>query len=169
MSDETDTAARGTKPWIRVLLVVSLALNLLILGTVGGAMMTWSKWRSHHPPRLDMAGGPLTQALTREDRRAIARQMRKAYRDNSAPRAELKAELEELANELKAEPFDAAAVRKRLARHRGVFHDRFALGQSLLLEHLKQMQPKERAAYADRLLRALEKKAAHGQEKDRRE
>ncbi|WP_299843278.1 periplasmic heavy metal sensor [uncultured Roseovarius sp.] len=170
MADETQATDRGTKRWVRVLLVFSLALNLLVLGTVGGAMLTWSKWRSHDPPRLDLAGGPLTQALTREDRRAIARQMRKTYRDNGGvPRADMKAELEALVRDLKADPFEPALVKKRLARHRGVFRERFALGQSLLLERLTQMQPKERVAYADRLLRALEKHSDRGRQKEGRE
>ena len=169
MPDETRTGSGGTKPWIRIMLVVSLALNLLVLGTLGGAMMTWSKWRSHHPPRLDMAAGPLTQALSREDRRAIARQMRKAYRDTGAPRAGLRAELQGLADDLNATPFDAAAVEKRLARHRDVFQERFALGQTLLLQRLTEMAPEERSAYADRLMRVLEKHAKHRRDKSRRE
>lgn len=162
MAEEIQPKSQGTKRWVQVLLVVSLAFNLLIVGIVGGAMMNWSKWRSHHPPRLDMAGGPLTRALTREDRRAIGRQMRKAYREGDAPAVNMRAELDALVSELKADPFDPSAVKDRLERHRGVFHDRFALGQTLLLERLSEMQPGERAAYADRLRDVLRHHGEHG-------
>ena len=160
MADEVQGRSSGMKPWLRVLLVVSLALNLLIIGSVGGAMMTWSKWKSHHPSRMDMAGGPLTRALSHEDRRAIGRQMRETYKQGGVPHADLRAELEGLVADLKAEPFDAAAVEERLARHRSVFDARFALGQSLLLERLRQMSPEDRRAYADRLHEVLSKRGA---------
>ena len=43
---------------LRALLIVSLALNLLVIGTVGGAMLSHTKWQNHHPVRLDVSGGP---------------------------------------------------------------------------------------------------------------
>lgn len=158
MAAESNDKGAGAKRWVRVLLVVSLALNLLFIGSIAGAMLTHSKWRSHHPPRLDMAAGPLTQALSREDRRAIGREMRKAYRSAGANRADLQAGFEALIADLKQEPFDPEVVAKHLERHRGVFDERLALGQTLLLERLTQMQPDERADYAARLLDALQQR-----------
>lgn len=159
MADVQTGGGRGMKPWLRVLLVVSLALNFLIVGTLGGMMMMWSKWQPHHPARMDMAGGgPLTRALSDEDRRAIGRQMRKAYKQGGVPHADMRAELEALVADLKADPFDTEAVKARLAHHRSIFDERFALGQALLLDHLSAMSVEDRSAYADRLREGLHKR-----------
>lgn len=157
MAEELQKPKTGMKRWVKVLLVVSLALNLLIIGTVAGAMLSKSKWQRHHPPRLDLAVGPLTRALSHEDRRDIGRKMRQAYRQGDKPRADLRAELDGLVADLKAMPFDPAAIASRLGRHRDIFDARFQLGQELLLERLTQMNPEERAAYADRLGEVLDK------------
>ncbi|WP_306115499.1 MULTISPECIES: periplasmic heavy metal sensor [unclassified Roseovarius] len=151
MSEEMKPAPGGMKPWLRVLLVVSLAMNLLVVGALIGALVTWSNWRSHHPSRLAMAGGPLTRALAPEDRRAIGKEMRKAHRKEKGNRARHHGELMGLVADLKAEPFDPEAVEQRLARHRKSFDDRLGLGLELLTARLTQMTAEDRAAYADRL------------------
>ena len=79
MTDNTPNPPPRMKLWLRVVLVLSLAFNLLIVGISAGAMFTWSKWKSHHGPRMDLSAGPMTRALSREDRRAIGKEMRKAY------------------------------------------------------------------------------------------
>lgn len=147
----TTGPAGGTRRWMRALLVVSLALNLLVAGIAGGALFKWSHGGRPHPPRLDMAGGPLTRALAPEDRHAIGREMRRAYRSGDTPHADLRAELEGLVTDLNAAPFDATAVERRLVRHRAAFVDRLERGQQLLLDRLVAMSPEERRAYAQRL------------------
>ena len=158
MADNKTPPSGGMKPWLRVLLVLSLALNLLVIGAVVGAMFSWSSWRPHHGSRLETAGGPLTRALSSEDRRAIGKEMRKAHRGDKGQREKHHAELEGLVAELKAMPFDPAPVEERLRRHRQSFDARFDLGLKLLLERLIQMSPDERAGYADRLQEVLDKR-----------
>jgi len=147
---EKNGAARP-RPWVRIVLIVSLAFNLLVLGLIGGALLSGGKWRHHHPPRLE-AGGPLTRALSNEDRRAIGRKMRKAYReDGEEVRASRHQALDELVAAVEAVPFDPEAVRQRMADIRAMFRNRFELGQTLLIERLSEMSDAERAAYAERL------------------
>ncbi|SLN25561.1 hypothetical protein PEL8287_01166 [Roseovarius litorisediminis] len=141
----------GAKPWLRVLFVASLALNLVVLGAVGSAMLMRDKWHARHPSRLDMVGGPLTRALNDKDRRAIGQQMRQAYRDGHPTRQQQREEFQLLIADLKAEPFVPDAVRARMSNQRVAFKDRLELGQTILLERLAQMSPAERKAYADRL------------------
>ncbi len=155
MSQELKPAAGPMRPWLRVLLVLSLAMNLLVIGAVIGLMVTWSNGRPHHPSRLDMAGGPLTRALAPEDRRAIGKEMRKAHRGEEGHRARHHGELLGLVDDLKAVPFDPTAVQQRLARHRQSFDDRLELGLELLTARLTEMTPEDRAAYADRLQEVL--------------
>lgn len=135
-----------------MLLVVSLALNLLIAGAVVGALISGGKWRHHGPLRLEAMGGPLTRALSQEDRRAIGHEIRDTYRRDGTSRARHREEIERLVEVIRATPFDRAAVEDRLARIRGMFLERLTLGQTLLLDRLEAMSDDERAAYADRLM-----------------
>ncbi|MEO3415405.1 periplasmic heavy metal sensor [Roseovarius sp. CAU 1744] len=160
MTSDTPTGNNGMKPWLRLLLILSLALNLLVVGAVVGAMITWSNWRPHHGPRLESGGGPLTRALSHEDRRAIGKEMRKAWRDSKQDGHDHHAELAGLVADLKVTPFDPAPVAARLRRHRQSFDERLDLGLTLLLERLTRMTPEERASYADRLQEVLDKR--HG-------
>lgn len=164
MAQVDDKATGGMKPWLRVLLVASLALNLLIVGGFVGAMAMRGTGHAHHPPRLDSPGGPLTRALSREDRRAIGQEMRKAYGMKRKHRAEQRAGLESLVADLKATPFNPDAVAIRMAQQRDQFGARLELGQKLLLERLTQMTEAERVAYADRLQDGI---GRHWSRKDR--
>jgi len=128
---------------LRILLVVSLGLNLLFLGAIGGAVLR----HGQDTAEGRHAGGALTRALAPEDRRAIAREMRRA----AGGRHQMRASWEGLLTDLRRVPFDAEAMQARLAVHRGVMQGRFDLGQSLLVERLSLMSDAERAAYADRV------------------
>lgn len=147
---------KGLSTGLRVLLVVSLAFNLLIVGAVAGWWLRHGgPAHGHHPARLDMVGGPLSRALSPADRRAIARGMRATMRAEGAGRAELRAQVREsmtaLLADLRAEPFDADRVAARLAAQRAAFAERFEMGQAVLVAHLSAMSAAERAAFADRL------------------
>lgn len=139
-------------PWVRGLLVVSLAFNLLVVGVIGSwALRHGGTHGGHHPSRLDMAGGPLTRALNDEDRREIGEKMRGAYRNGGRTRAAQRAGFDALVADLRAVPFDPATVAARMSEQREGFRERFEMGQRLLLDHLATMSDAERAAYADRL------------------
>ncbi|MDT8326341.1 MAG: periplasmic heavy metal sensor [Roseovarius sp.] len=147
-----DKPATGLSPLMRGLFVVSLALNLLVIGGLGSwALRHGGMHVGHHPSRLDMAGGPLTRALSDEDRREIGEKMRGAYRDGGRTRAAQHAGFDALVADLRAVPFDPASVAARMSEQREGFRDRLELGQRLLLDHLATMSDAERAAYADRL------------------
>ena len=150
MSEQPQTPRRGMKPWLRVVLILSLGLNLLIVGVVVGGIAR-SLNDEMRPPRLDSMAGPLTRALSRDDRKALGHALRESYRDNRPSRAQMRAEFDGLIADLTAEPFDPEAVAARLARQRGIVSDRLELGQRLLLDRLEEMSPAERAAFAGRL------------------
>ncbi|MEQ9261043.1 MAG: periplasmic heavy metal sensor [Roseovarius sp.] len=151
-SPPTPEANGKPRLWLRVVFVLSLGLNLLILGAVLGAALSNHGWRhDRHPPRLETSGGPLTRALSEADRRAIARQMRRAYLGDEAARRARAEGFEALVADLRAVPFDRAAVEARLTEMQGQFHERLATGQRMLLDRIEGMTDAERAAYADRL------------------
>lgn len=142
----------GLSTGLRVVLVVSLALNLAVAGVAAGWWLRHGgAHHGHHPARLDMAGGPLSRALSEGDRREIARGMREAMRAQGGSRGTLRESMAAMVADLRAEPFDADKVAARLAEQRAVFAARFEMGQASLVAHLAEMSAAERAAYADRL------------------
>ncbi|EDM71670.1 hypothetical protein RAZWK3B_19996 [Roseobacter sp. AzwK-3b] len=155
MAQDQEQPKRDTAPmgkWMRGLLVVSLALNLLVAGAVAGHLISGGGGHGrHHAPGIDAAGGPMTRALDERDRRAIARQLREAYRDGRPGRAEQRAAFDALIADLRKTPFDRMAVEGHMARIRGMLVGRLELGQGLLVDRLEGMEPQERAAFADRL------------------
>lgn len=152
--------------WLRIVLFVSLALNLAIVGLVVGAISKGP--RDHHrPPRLDQASGPLTYALSREDRRALGGKLREAYRDGHPTREKMRAQFDAMLQALRRVPFDPAPLAASLEQQRTVALERQLIGQTLLLEKLTQMSDAERAEFAERLEEALEHRGGReGRHKD---
>ncbi len=163
MSDERSNATgprSGLKPGLRVLLFTSLALNLLVAGLVIGAVVGHRFGEDGpRPPRLDRAGGPMTMALSHEDRHAIGLEMRKAYREKRPTRADMRAEYARVIAALRAVPFDPSAVRAAMDRQMAGIAARGELGRDLLLHRLETMSDDDRSAYAERLEEVIERRA----------
>ncbi len=157
----------GTGRWMRVLLVVSLAVNLAVVGVVAGWAMRHGGHHGHHPSRLDMAGGPLTRALSDEDRREIGQRMRQVWRDSGGNRAGFRSSFDALVVDLRAVPFDPDRVAERMREQRQGFAARFEMGQEVLIAHLAAMSDADRAAYADRLEERIKDYRARRSGKDR--
>ncbi len=155
MAEKSQTQPGGMRPWLRVLLGVSLALNLLVMGLIGGGMIMRGKWQEHHRAQIEMMGGPMTRALDRADRRAMRRGMYDSFGNGQAMQEEMRAGMQSLIADLQAVPFDADAVAGYMAAHRTNLNARLEQGQALLLERLSMMSNEERAAYAGRLQNAM--------------
>jgi len=156
MEDRDRQGKPGMGRWMRVLLVVSLAVNLAVVGAVAGWVLRHGGHHGHHPSRLDMAGGPLTRALSDADRREIGRRMREVWRERGGGRMQMRASFDALVADLRSVPFDPGRVAQRLRQQREGFAARLEMGQEVLIGHLSQMSDAERAAYADRLERQIE-------------
>ncbi len=143
---------RRAPRWMRWTLIASLALNLAVLGVVVGAVVNHMSGDSPRPPSvrsLDL--GAYSAALSPEDRRA----MREAFRAEWPGLRQMRARQAEttaaILAALRADPFDAAALRAQLAAQRARVAEGHDLGQRLLMERLEAMTAPERAAFADRL------------------
>jgi uncharacterized membrane protein len=151
MSDMTPKSGSGMRLWLRIVLVLSLALNLAVIGFVAGNQMKWGGKDRHHGPKISRMGGPLTHALSHEDRHEIGRAMRAKYKEDDAARTAQRATWDALIVALEADVFDRAVIAGHLADQRTMMTDRMAHGQTLLLDRLEQMSPEERRAYVERL------------------
>ena len=155
--------------WLRVLLFGSLALNLLVVGTVVTlfALHGEKDGDRRGPPRADRMGGPLTFALSDEDRHAIGRAMREAYRAGRPDRGEVQAQYRAVVDALRSDPYDPAVVEQSLTRQSELAQDRQRIGNRLLLERLAAMNAEDRAAYADRIEEALDRWARRREARER--
>ena len=155
---ETGQSPQKMRRGVRVLLFASLAVNLLVAGLVVGAIVAHRVGDDHRPPRIDQVGGPMTRALSQQDRRTIGKALREAYRDGRPSRSEIRAEFDRVIAALQASPYDPSVVRSSLERQMQGIEEGARIGRELLLQRLESMSDEERAAYAQRLREELSRK-----------
>lgn len=136
----------------RIVLVASLAINLAVIGAVGGLMLRSTGERG--PPRgFDVGLGPIGAALSREDRKAIGDVLRNTPGLRQQGRGQRTNMTADLALALRAQtlsrsdletaltaPYDKATLVRRAA-------------VDALIVRVMAMTPEERSAVADRMER----------------
>lgn len=148
------TPAPSTTRGVKIALALSVALNLAVAGLVAGA---WMGDGPHRGMPRDMSFGPFSAALDSDDRRAIRRALMERLGEFREQRAAAQAEFETLLTALRADPFDAGALKSALAALEARNAERLELGRSLIETRLIEMSPEERAAFADRLEQGLKR------------
>lgn len=131
----------------RIVLAVSLALNLGLIGFgVGGALS--GRAGDGPPARYSIALGPIGQALSREDRRAIARELGGKIGKRTARNAQLR----EMVDLLRAEPFDPDALRTVLQNQTHNTLEVANAAQDAFVARIASMTIAERTLIADRIM-----------------
>lgn len=160
MSEHPTTQPKPhTRGWVKILLALSLALNLAILGLVGGAVLgNGANSRDHgDSPALRTLGlGPFTLALPREDRA----ELRARIAENSGPlrddRQAIGDALRQVQAALRVDPFDRSAAEVALAQSRDRLLSLQRAGHMALLDQIDAMSAADRADLAasmDRVMR----------------
>ena len=139
----------GLSRRIRVLLVSSLALNLLFVGLFVGAGARHGA--TGGPPRLDQLSAPMVQALDRKDRRMIGRDIREAYRNGAGEGAENLDSNLIVINALRAAPFDPDPIMAALIAQKSAGDMRKTIARGIMLKRISAMSESERADYATSL------------------
>ena len=141
MSDQTPR-----KP-VRWGLILSVALNLALIGLIAGAV-----WRG--PPERPIAGPSLwsyARALPDPHRAELRRALRQSAPDWREKHRSLGDQRIAVSAALMAEPFDPGDVRELLEGRVGAGRDLAATGIGLLMARIEAMNPSERRAYAEAL------------------
>lgn len=151
-------AERRVTRWRRAF-YASLAVNLLVLGVVGGAIIKG-------PPPGHMAGdpgfGPYGEALDESDRKALKRAFRSRKSGIRTLRAEMARDRAAVLAALRADPFDTAALDAALLTQRNNISAQIDFGQKILRDRLVEMTVADRRAFADRLEQSMARKP-HGE------
>lgn len=151
---------RRTRRLVKVILTVSLTLNLLVVGLVVGAhLRDGQDGRRFGPPdrsiARDMGFGPFIGAFPREDRRELALALRERAGPFLDNRQALVDEMQGILTALRTEPFDAEALSSLMSAQGERIRSRAELGREVLVEQIGKMTPRERARFADELERGL--------------
>lgn len=160
--DKNGTETGRKRRGMRTVLIVSLGLNLLIVGLLAGAVFGMMRHNGGSHRKDSGGAAPYVRALEMHDKRQVGRAIREAYRSREIDRRGDYADYHKALAALRATPFDGAAMEDVLARQKDAAADRFAISQDVWFKHVAAMSDPERADYADRLEQALERKPRRG-------
>jgi uncharacterized membrane protein len=142
--------ARLEGRWVGWVLIVSLALNLFLVGVVGVRY-----WREHvRPPPDRVAMGPfgrLTQGLPESGRAKFKEAMDSRREQMREQGREFRRARGEAMQALAAEPFDRVKVDAAFAEARRRADTMSAIMQGAMIEASAQLTSDERKAFRDRL------------------
>ena len=150
MAEDKLLTARPSRLW-RIVLVLSLALNLAVVGIVVGALA--SGRAGDGPPRsFDLGIGPIARALEPQERRAVGRSLRQ---DQSLRSLDFRGRVNDMVATLRAEPFAADALRALMAEQAASVSDIQTKAQEATLAQIIAMTPERRRAFADQVAEEL--------------
>lgn len=160
--DLSASPAPGSGRGLRIALALSLALNLAVVGVLAGSFLR------DGPPRgaRDFGLGPISEALSRDDRKALRAAFVAQHPDIRADRQAMSGDIETLLATLRATPFDPAALDAALATIAQRNSALIATGQAVLAQRIKAMDPDKRAAFADRLEKKMPHRGKHAKDHD---
>ncbi len=145
---------RRAPMWMRVMLGVSLALNLAVIGIVVGAAARFGGPPPRGPAMMSYAM-PYVLALPRADRRAVLNRVRQAEVPGGSTRKARRAQYAQMIEMLRLSPFDPDAVRGVLDQQSTAARTVQTLAQEGWLERVTAMSDAERAAYAEEVSKVL--------------
>lgn len=136
---------------LRIVLAISVALNLLVAGLAIGAAFHGGPNRDQMS--RDLGFGPFSEALDMNQRHALRESLLQKSPQIRGAMQQRRADLAQLLSALRAEPFDAAAMNSALETIRTRLADQLALGKNALADVLIAMPPAQRLEFAERLER----------------
>lgn len=139
---------RRPRPIWRIILVISLMLNIAGIGLLAGAAFK-GRMFDGPPPRMSFGLGNVTDALDRADRRAIAGRLHgKMDRRRNGPEQRL-----QLIGILSADPFVAEDLSALLQARADTSAELVTTAQTAFVAHVAQMSNEERQKLAERIKR----------------
>lgn len=155
MTDPVTNPDRKTSQaprWMKITLVISVAANLLIVGVMAGAVLTRGPQpgaprgqAGHHGANM------ITQALAKDDRWALRREVRQTLRTRPDLREALHTEMAALAALMRGPDYTTDALEAQLRRIQTPMMGRLSVARGVLAARLAAFDASERAAYAARL------------------
>ncbi len=163
MSETKAKPERSVPLWVKVLLGLSLALNLAVIGLVVGVL---ARFADQGGPRFTNYALPYVIALPKEDRREIQQHVRSATRKGDLPnRKERKADYQAMLLLLEAEAWNEEEALVILAKQSDNTTALHVAARTAWLKQVSSYTLEERKAYADRLRHVIERGSGRKQRK----
>ena len=146
--------------WSKAVLVMSLGFNLAVVGVVAGAWVNGPDRGERGKPRPAWNNGPFGRALSDEDRKALAQEFRNeqgAGKRLRSHRADMRANGVAIADALRADPFDPAALEILFGQMKQLGNRQNDVGSEALFERLVSMSTEDRLGFADRFENAIKR------------
>ena len=140
-----------TARWVKIVLAISLTLNLIVIGLAGGAAIKGRELRDARPDPNSMS--IVTRALPLRYQANVRREIRDRFDVVRASRETMQALRQELAMALTADPFDIELVEDIFSRQHTIMMGLAGAGQDIVIEQIETMDADDRARYAENLLR----------------
>lgn len=134
---------------LKVAFIVSLALNLLVVGVIAGGMLNGK--RPSPMGGYDVSLGEFGKALSRDDRTKIRDDLRTNPNFRLPSRGTRDEAVQAFIAAVRAEPFDVTVVEGMFASQRVRGAQAMQAGQDALLKRLVEMDAEERNEFADRV------------------
>ncbi|MEM0977513.1 MAG: periplasmic heavy metal sensor [Pseudomonadota bacterium] len=139
--------AQKTSNWVRVALIVSLALNFVFVGLAAGAAF---KVKSGATAReFGRLGGPVLVALPPEMRERLRDELRSQRDLLQSVRGRVLTSDGEITAALRSDPFDEEAFRQALINRGEAVQGAMTAVNGPLVEIMSELSSEERAALAD--------------------
>lgn len=152
MADPTRPAGKPRRLW-RIVLVISLALNLAVAGVVGGALLS-GRSGDGGPRAFELGLGPLTRTLAPSERREIGRSLR---RSGALRQMNPREGYREMAAAIGADPFDVSALQAAMTAQSRRFDTAQDAARAAFVAMITEMTPERRAELAAALLDDLQR------------
>lgn len=147
----TPSSGRRSPRWVKIALAVSLALNLAVAGIVAGIALRGDEGRPRPMAVRDLSFGPFTDALTRDQRRAMLRSFAEDGPGLRETRAQMRSDFNAVLDSLRATPFDPAAFRTAMDGQSARIAARAEAGRNAFVSLVLEMSDADRAAFVARL------------------
>lgn len=149
MSDMNEAQKKRAPRWVKIVLMLSLAVNFAIAGVIGGAAL-----RGHAPhDRLQTTEGVavLARTMPMKFQRELRAGLRGQRGELLADRQKMQQLRDRLATALRTEPFDISAVETVFMDHRALLNDITASGHNQIIVQIERMDARDRARYVRNL------------------
>ncbi|MGH1578698.1 periplasmic heavy metal sensor [Planktotalea sp.] len=150
----------------RILFGLSLALNLLVIFAIVGALMHGPRSRSG-PPGSREISAPYVKAFDRDAKRSLRKEMRSRLPDRREAIAANEADYQAFLKVVRSENFDAEralSIMEAQINRAGGFQK---LGRELSIQRLSEMSVEDRRSYADRVQVHLDERKTRGPRNER--
>lgn len=159
----TETATK-TPRRIRILLIASLAVNLLFVGLLVGAVL---RGDHDHPSRGTDVNVPgdlrgLARAMPERPRKALREAIEARPELGRDRRSNIRENRQLFVQALEADPFELEAIDTIFVEQRALFTAIAQNGQDALLEAIEMMTPEERASFVENLRKAKPPRGSDG-------